>query len=300
MSFIKVSSSTESRKCIRFDTLYTRCDIQASNIDKLQHILGLYDTIDTLTLKIDTPVENWKITRPLDTIKHLCLDAQTKFCNRAGVVPDNFWLMFPNLETIKLRTVIVPVDNLDTLTYLNTFALNWDTPKIKKTDNKIQEVIQILANMTTLVNLEIISTKECHIPDELFLNNPQLKYVKFARGVICDNIPSILNCRELVRLGLKINIHTNPYILELANMEEFLIIDAAVATAIPDEIFAKPIFTTCRTSNAKFRYGVECPNWQECVSSVNYRKWRDEKRTKGRIPQLRFANDNFTFNDFEI
>ena len=186
MSFIKVSSASNNGKCIRLDTTYTRCDIQVSKIDKLPHILGLYDTIDTLVLKIDTIVDDWKITRPLDTIKHLCLDAQTKFCNRTGVLPDNFWLMFPNLETIKLLTVYIPVDNLDTLTNLTTFALNWDMPKNKKQDNKIQEVIQVLANMTTLFNLEIISTKECHIPDELFQNNLQLKYVNFEIVIACS------------------------------------------------------------------------------------------------------------------
>ena len=300
MSFIKVSSATDNPKCIRLDTTYTRCDIQTSKIDKLPHILGLYDTIDTLVLKIDTPVENWKITRPLDTIKHLCLDAQTKFCNRSDVVQDNFWLMFPNLLTIVLRTVYIPIDNLDTLTNLTSFVLNWYIPKIKKHDNKIQEVIQVLANMTTLVNLEIINTKECHIPHELFQNNLQLKYVNFARGIICDNIPSILNCRELQRLGLKINIHTNPYILELTNLEQFKIMDAAANTAIPDEIFGMPIFTTCRTSSAEFRCGIDCPNWQEYISGVNYRKWRDEKRQKESISQLRFANDNFAFNVFGI
>jgi len=272
MSYIKISSASDNGKCIRFDTTYTKCELTTSKLDKLKHILGLYDTIDTLVLKIDTSVDNWKITRPLDTIKHLYLDAQSKFINRTGVVPDNFWLMFPNLETIKLCSVFVPVDNLDTLTNLTTFALTWDKPTIKKHDNKIQEVIQVVANMTTLVNLEIISTKDCHIPDELFQNNPQLKYVKFARGVICDNIPSIMNCKELTHLGIIINIHTNPYILELTNLAKIKITDAAENTAISDEIFAKPIFTTCKTNNLEFLVGANCPNWQELINGDNYIK----------------------------
>ena len=170
MAYIKVVGGQTS-KCIRFDTTYTKCELSTSKINKLPHILGLYDTIEALILTIDEPQQNWKITRPYDTIKHLWLKAQKKYCNRPEVLPDNFWLMFPNLETIITEEVFCPVANLDALQNLNTFLLTWGCSKVKKTNSRVQEIVQVLANMNTLTDIKISSSQECHIPDELFQNN---------------------------------------------------------------------------------------------------------------------------------
>lgn len=249
-SYVKLSMGNENTgKCIWFDTPFTKCQIATSKIAKLEHILALYDDITALVLVVDCPLSEWKITRPLDRIKHLYLDARTKFCDRPNVLPENIWLMFPNLETLITTNVFLPVDNLDTLQNLNTFRLIHDTSKIKKQDNKIQEIVQILANMTTLIDLQIISEHPCQVPDELFQNNPGLKYIEFDRKAVCNNIPSIANCRELCWMGIKIDILANPYILEISGLDQVYIIDHDNDEPIPDEIFAKPVLATAKISS---------------------------------------------------
>jgi hypothetical protein len=293
MSFIKISSAADGKnKCIRFDTQYTHCEITTSRFDKLQHMLGLYDTIEALTLVVDCPLSEWKIIRPLDAIKHLYLDARTKYNNRPGVLPENIWLMFPNLETIITGKVYIPIDNLDTLQNLNTFRLIWGASKIKKTDTKIQEIVQVLANMTSLIDIQIISAQKCHIPDELFLNNTHLKYVDFARNAVINNIPSILNCRELVGLHLKIDLLANPYILELSGLEYFKIRDHFSSAPIPDEIFAAPIFATCTgVSNIYVELG------RINYNGANYKTRADKNRLQ-HVPYHKIANGNFNVSPY--
>jgi len=252
-------------KCIRFDTEFTKCQIATSKIAKLEHILALYEDIEALVLVVDCPLNEWKITRPLDRIKHLYLDARTKFCDRPDVLHENIWLMFPNLETLITTNVFLPVDNLDTLQNLNTFRLIHGPSKIKKQDNKIQEIIQILTNMTTLIDLQILSDHPCQIPDELFQNNTGLKYIDLARCVVCDNIPSIANCQDLCWMGIGIDISTNPYILELSGLDQVFIIDTFNDEPIPDEIFAKPIFTTAKISSM-----LQTDNSRINASGTNY------------------------------
>jgi hypothetical protein len=243
--------------------------------------------------------QNWKITRPYDTIRHLWLQARTKYCNRPEVLPDNFWLMFPNLETIITDEVFCPVVNLDALQNLTTFHLTWGPSKIKKTDTKIQEIIQVLANMNTLTDIKISSTQECHIPDELFQNNPNLQFVKYNRLVRTDNIPSIVSCHELKRLALNINLVENEYILELANLEAFVITNIG-SMPIPDEFFAKPLFMTCKTKLGRL----------DCIHSTlinsrgeHYRKY-SESLNISMVPEKpwcdlhrKLANGNFAIYD---
>lgn len=249
-SYAKLSIGNDNPcKCIWFDTAFTKCQIATSKIAKLEHILELYDDITALVLVVDCPLSDWKITRPLDGIKHLYLDARAKFCDRPDVLPENIWLMFPNLETLITKNVFLPVDNLNTLQNLNAFRLIHGASKIKKQDNKIQEIVQILANMTTLIDLQIISEHPCQIPDELFQNNPGLKYIDFYSKAVCNNIPSIANCRELCWMGIKIDILANPYILELSGLCQVYIMDHDNDEPIPDEIFAKPVFTSARISS---------------------------------------------------
>ena len=300
MSYIKVDTNNhDSRKCIRFDTTYTKCELATSKLNKLPHILGLYDSIEALVLTIDEPPANWKITRPHDTIKHLWLKARKKYCNRPEVLPENFWLMFPNLETIITDEVFCPVANLDALQNLNTFLLTWGPSKIKKTDTKIQDIVQILTNMNPLTDIKISSTQECHIPDELFQNNTNLQFVKFARNAKTDNIPSILNCRELKRLTLNINLVENQYILELSNIEEFEI-DNIGSEPIPDEFFAKPLFMTCKTK----RGNLNCDD-STLINSrgENYRKYNESLRDSA-VPakpwcdiHRKLGNGNFVIYD---
>ncbi len=294
MSYIKLSSTTSSgAKCIRFDTQYTHCEVPTSRFDKLQHMIGLYDTINSITLVIDCPLNEWKITKPLGSIKHLNLDARTKFSNRPGVLPENIWLMFPNLETLITTNVFLPVDNLDTLQNLNTFRLTWGASKIKKYDTRIQEIVQFLANMTSLIDIQIIPEQECHIPDELFQNNQGLKYIDFSRKAISNNIPSILNCRELVRMHIKININDNPYILELSGLEQAVLRDHFTTTPFPDEVFAKPVFTTCTEKANIDVYDLTLIN----KSGDNLRKLI-EKNKKGYIPSRKIADGNFMISSY--
>lgn len=299
MSYIKLVSGSDS-KCIRFDTAYTKCELPTSKLDKLPHVLGLYDTIEALILTIDEPLENWKITRPYNTIKHLWLKARKKYCNRPEVLPENFWRMFPNLETIITVEVFCPVVNLDTLQNLTTFHLSWGLSKVKKTKSDVQEIIQVLANMNTLTDIKIYSTQECHIPDELFHNNPNLQFVKFDKLTRTDNIPSIVSCRELKRLALNINLVENQYILGLANLEAFIITNNG-SVPIPDEFFAKPLFMTCKTKLGNL----------DCIYStlINiqgeyYIKFRESLHTSV-VPEKpwcdlhrRLANGNFVIYDF--
>ena len=292
MSYIKLTSTTtSSSKCIRFDTTYTHCEITTSRFDKLQHMLGLYDTIEALTLIIDTPLQDWKITKLLDSIKHLRIHARTKCCCRQDVLPENIWLMFPNLETIITNDVYIPVANLDTLQNLNTFRLSYGAPMIKKTDTKIEEIIGILSNMTTLIDLQILSEQKCHIPDEIFQNNTGLKYVDFNRKTISDNIPSILNCRELTRMCINIDLPNNPYILELSGLEQVDINDYS-DTPVPDEIFAKPVFANFKlssclhTHNDRIKYGYHYN--MHCKKQANV----------GFIPPRKIADGNFEVGAF--
>ncbi len=297
MSFVKLTTNTDNKsKCIRFDTSYTHCNIKTSHFDKLQHILGLYDTIDAITLFIDEPPQNWKITRPLDSIKHICLDAHTKFCNRPNVLPENFWLMFPNLETIIVLLVFIPVANLDTLQNLNTFRLIHRYSKIKKHDTKIQEIIQTLANMNTLTDIQIKSMKRCNIPDELFQNNPGLKYIEFDYNTFADNIPSILNCRELLWMSIKIDLLANMYILDLTNLEQFKIKDYVNDThKIPDEVFSRSIFTTCRTQGMELEPVTDRNN----LRGKHYMKLMSDSANKPDRPNPRYiGNGNFGVNSY--
>ena len=257
MSYIKVSTiKSATSKCIRFDETYTKCELITSKIDKLPHILGLYDTIEALELTVDGQPQTWKITRPLDTIKYLSLKARTAFRNRPEMLPENFWLMFPNLEAIITEDVFLPVANLDALLNLNTCHLTYGVSKVKKTTSKVNELIQVLTNMTTLTDLKIHSHEECHIPDELFQNNPNLQFISFYGRTRTDNIPSILNCNTLRKLRIAINLVDNQYILELSNLEAFLI-NLIGSDQIPDDFFAKPIFMTCTTKLGNLHSGYD-------------------------------------------
>ena len=231
-------------------------------------------------------MQNWKITRPIDSIKHLRLNPRSKFIDRPDVLPENFWLMFPNLETIITQNIFVPVANLDTLQNLNTFRLVHGPSKIKKADSKIQDIVQVLANMNTLTDIQIISEQKCHIPDELFLNNPNLKYIDLARNAIINNIPGILNCRELARLHIKIDLLANPYILELSGLEYFKIIDHFASAPIPDEIFAAPIFATCTGV-----YNIDVESGRINYNGVNYKTCADKNRRQ--FVDRKIANGNF-------
>lgn len=265
-SYVKLSIGADyTGKCIWFDTAFTKCQIATSKFAKLEHILALYEDINTLVLVVDCPVSEWKITRPITAIKHLYLDARTKFCDRQGVLPENIWLMFPNLETLITTNVFLPVDNLDTLQNLNTFRLIHGPSKIKKQTNKIEEIVQILTNMTTLIDLQILSDHPCEIPDELFQNNPGLKYIDFERKVVCNNIPSIANCRELSWMNINIDIAANRYILELSGLDQVSITDYFSDTPLSDEIFAKPVFVSAKISSyfqtATTRINCSGPNY---------------------------------------
>lgn len=287
MSYIKLTSTTTSTsKCIRFDTTYTHCEITTSRFDKLQYMLGLYDTINAITLIIDTPQQDWKITRSYDSIKHLRIHARTKFIDRADVLPENIWLMFPNLETIITDDVYIPDVNLDALQHLNTFRLIYGPPRIKKTDTKIEEIIQVLTNMTTLIDIQILSDQKCHIPDEIFQNNTGLKYVDFNRNTISENIPSILNCRKLTRMCINIDLLNNPYILELSGLEQVEINDYS-DTPVPDEIFAKPVFANFKLSSCF------STNYERFKNGYYYNMHCQKQKNVGFIPPRPIADGNF-------
>jgi hypothetical protein len=108
--------------------------------------------------------------------------------------------------------------------------------------------------MSTLTDLKIHSSEECHIPDELFQNNPNLQFISFYGQTKTDNIPSIVSCRQLKKLRIVINLVDNPYILELSNLEAF-IINIIGSVQIPDEFFAKPIFMTCKSKLGNLHSG---------------------------------------------
>jgi len=288
MSYIKLTTTNYSEpKCIRFDTQYTHCEIPTSRTDKIQHMLGLYDTITAVTLVIDTPLQEWKITKPLDSIKHLFIHARAKFCNRLDVLPENIWLMFPNLETIITSHVYIPVANLDTLQNLNTFRLDYGPPKVMKSDLKVQDIIQVLSNMTTLIDLQILSVQQCHIPDELFQNNPGLKYIDFNRSTVSDNIPSIQNCLELTRMCINIDVLNNPYILELSGLEQVEINDYS-NTPVPDEIFAKPVFADFKLSSC-----FSTPRTRYDANGPYYNLHCQKQKNVGYIPPRKIADGNF-------
>jgi hypothetical protein len=292
MSYIKLTSTTSSgTKCVRFDTQYTHCEISTSRFDKLQHMLGLYDTITAVTIVIDCPIGEWKITKPLDSIKHLRIHARTKFCGRQEVLPENIWLMFPNLETIITDDVYIPDANLDTLQNLNTFRLIYGPPRTKKSDPKVQDIIQVISNMTTLIDLQILSSQQCHIPDEIFQNNPGLKYIDFNRNTVSDNIPSMMNCRELTRMCINIDVLNNPYILELSGLEQVEINDYS-NTPVPDEIFAKPVFADFKLSSC-----FSTPR-DRYANGPYYNKHCQKQKNIGYIPPRKIADGNFEVEAF--
>jgi hypothetical protein len=249
-------------------------------------MLGLYDTIIAITLVIDTPLQDWKITKPLDSIKHLRIHARVKFCNRPELLPENIWLMFPNLETIITDDVYIPDANLDTLQNLNTFRLSYGPTRIRKTDTKIEEIIQSLANMTTLIDLQLSSFQKCHIPDELFQNNNRLKYIDFSSNTMSDNIPSILNCRKLTRMCINIDVLANPYILELSGLEQVEINDNS-NIPVPDEIFAKPVFADFKLSSC-----FSTPS-DRYANGPYYNKHCQKQKNVGYIPPRKIADGNF-------
>jgi len=277
---IILREGTAKNARIQTNSGYQECEIKSSQIQKLPLILELYETITTVRLTLDVPLPIWPQFLPhqqrlFQNIKTLIINSRRKTKMRENTVPDNIWLIFPNLTQLNCYDTYIPADNLQYMN-LSIFHLPYHKFAIRTMKPKIQEIINAIEQMTTLTNISICSHYPAKISDSLFANNPGLTNVWI--DIVVDNIPSISLCSELTELKLVINILTNPYILELKNINkviiEFPTNDLSDIT-IPDEIFAKPIFTTFKASlyitNLKnYIINTTAPNYLNLVSMYKH------------------------------
>jgi hypothetical protein len=235
---------------IQTNSGYQECEIKSSQIQKLPLILELYETITSIKLILDEPLPFWPQFLPhqqrlFQNIKTLIITSHRKTKMRENTVPDNIWLIFPNLTQLNCYDTYMPADNLQYLN-LSIFHLTYKKFAKKTMKPKIQEIISAIEQMTTLKSIFIDSPYPAKITDSLFANNPGLTNV-WINDIVLDNIPSISLCSELKELKLVINILNNPYILELKNMNNVIIefpTNDLSGITLPDDLFARPIFTT--------------------------------------------------------
>ena len=248
---IKLSNGLLADINIRPGGKYKSCEIKTSAIHKLPLILELYETITEIKLVIDEPLPVWPQMLPhqmrlFHDIKTLIINSSGKTRMRPNMLPDNLWLIFPNITRINSYGTYIPVDNLQGLT-VSIFHITYGKITPKSTKPQIQEIINAITQMTTLTNISISTDYPATITDELFANSPELTNV-WINDITLDNIPSITNCRELKVFKLVIDILANPYILELPNIDrgilQFPDVKTKTKQAIPDDIFAKPLFST--------------------------------------------------------
>jgi hypothetical protein len=248
---IKLSNGIFANINIRPGGQYESCQIKTSLIHKLPLILELYETIKEIHLIIDVPLPVWPQMTPhqmrlFHDIKTLIINSLVPTRMRPNMLPDNLWLIFPNLTQINSYETYIPPDNLLNLN-LTVFKIAYKKIKPKTTKPQIQEIINAISQMTTLTIICISTDYPANITDELFSNNSGLTNV-WINNIPMDNIPSITNCRELKVFKLIINILTNPYILELSNIINCTIsfpnIKLGTQQVLPDDIFTKPLFTT--------------------------------------------------------
>ena len=257
-ALIKLCDGTYNNTSIRTNASYKECEIKTSQIQKLPLILELYETITTIKLIIDESLPVWPQLLPhqlqlFREIKTLIIQSQVATQMRADMIPDNIWLLFPNLTELNCYDTYIPPYNLQSLN-LSIFNLSYSKLKNKKQTAKIkpriQEIISAVEQMTTLTYISIETDYPAVIADTLFANNPGLIHV-LIKDIVVNNIPSITNCLELQVLTLIIDIQTNPYILELQNLDRLIIYQPPNQQGqiiLPDDIFAKPVFTTCKTN----------------------------------------------------
>ena len=249
--FAKLSDGVFRDISIRTQAQYKRCDIKTSLIRKLPLILELYETITEIYLIIDEPLPVWPQMTPhqmrlFEDIKTLIINSLAPTRMRPNMLPDNLWLIFPNLTRINSYDTYIPPDNLQNLN-LSVFHITYGKCKPKSTKPRIQEIINAITQMTTLTNISIESDYPATITDALFANNPGLTNV-WINDIAVDNIPSITNCHGLKVFKLVIDILSNPYILELPNIDRGILcfpdVKPGTQQVLPDDIFTKPLFTT--------------------------------------------------------
>ena len=231
---------------------YNRCDIKTSLIRKLPLILELYETVTEIRLIIDEPIPVWPQMLPhqmrlFHDIKSLIITCQAGTRMRPNMLPDNLWLIFPNLTRINSYDTNIPPDNLQGLN-LSVFHIEYSKSRLKSVKPRIQEIIDAITQMTTLTNISISTDYPATITDALFANNPGFQKV-WINDISVNNIPSITNCRDLITFKLIIDILANPYVLDLPNINEGVIEfppsnSAGNTQTILDDIFTKPLFTT--------------------------------------------------------
>lgn len=297
---------------IRTCDKYVKCEIAASNINKLCYVLGLYDTIEALIINIDEPLSNYNVTHSFNNIKHLCIRTLAKYYGADNMLHNNFWLLFPNLETLIVYELFIPTHDLDTLVNLNTFKLYLShSMNIRKTlrnnapnnasdnepngePNRTQKIVDILTHMHSLINITIDSNQQCNVTDLLFQNNKYLCYIYFGKFVVCNNISSILKLDELKILVININILTNLYVLELTNLEYFNFsnCDPKIIESLPDELFTKPIFNCCKFYCSLVKYHSEILR-DEAVHK-NYYIWYNKNEELTSYKTRIYANGYFS------
>ena len=242
----------------------SRCIIRTSQIKKLPLILELYDSIISLNLVVDEPLTVFPqfTQHQLNMFKNITsLEIESLYKSQMypNTIPDNIWVVFPNITCLCCHYIYIPLDNLNTLE-LSKFSINYKKLPTKKMKEHIQDIFNVVEQMTTLTEISITSYCNIIVSDSLFSNNPGLVNVSiWGAGSILDNIPSIINCKDLKRLICNIDIFKNPYILDISNLKFASIktnCDKYENIEIPDYIFAKPIFTTIE-SDIYFSVNIE-------------------------------------------
>jgi hypothetical protein len=247
--FAMLSDGIFNHISIRPLAKYMRCDIKTSIIHKLPLILELYETVTEIKLIIDEPIPVWPQMLPhqmrlFHDIKSLFITCQAGIRMRPNMLPDNLWLIFPNLTRIYSYDTYIPPDNLQGLN-LSVFHIEYSKSRLKSVKPRIQEIIDAITSMTTLTTISISTGYPVTIQDALFANNPGFKNI-WINDIVVNNIPSITNCSDLRKFKLIIDISTNPYILDLQNINEGDIEfpESKLPRSISDDIFNKPLFTT--------------------------------------------------------
>ena len=93
------------------------CIIRTSQINKLPLILELYDSIISLKLVVDEPLPVFPqfSQRQLNMFKNITsLDIESlhKYRMRPNTIPDNIWLVFPNITGLVCHHTYIPLDIL--------------------------------------------------------------------------------------------------------------------------------------------------------------------------------------------
>lgn len=233
----------------------SRCIIRTSQIKKLPLILELYDSIISLNLVVDEPLPVFPqfLQHQLNMFRNITsLEIESLYKSRMypNTIPDNIWAVFPNITCLCCYYIYIPLDNLNTLE-LSKFSIKYKKLPTQKMKAHIQDIFNVVEQMNTLTEISISSYYNIIVSDSLFRNNPGLVEISLWDCSILDNIPSIINCKDLKRLNCKIDIFKNPYILDIPNLYFASIktnINKYENIEIPDYIFAKPIFTTIERS----------------------------------------------------